>query len=173
MLSKQKKNVVAKAVAVMIADEMIDKEPGTAVVVVVVVVAAADDGDDEGLKEKAEAVVDDYNRNTAGTHNRHTAAAGDHSMLHTQTVTVVGTVADSPHSHIAGAAVHTTENNTRYRKAHQDSTVADRRNSPSSKRWWCKKTDNGHTVQVEVGYTVAGEREMMLGTREVAAAVAG
>ena len=166
MLSKQKKNVVAKAVAVMIADEMIDKEPGTAVVVVVVV-AAADDGDDEGLKEKAEAVVDDYNRNTAGTHNRHTAAAGDHSMLHTQTVTVVGTVADSPHSHIAGAAVHTTENNTRYRKAHQDSTVADRRNSPSSKRWWCKKTDNGHTVQVEVGYTVVA------GEREVAAAVAG
>lgn len=163
--------MVAKAVVVMIADEMIDKEPGTAGAVVV----AADDGDDEGLKkEKAGAVVDDYNRNTAGTHNHHTAAAGDHSTLHTQTVTVVGAVADSPHNHIAGAAVHTTENNTRHRKAHQDSTVADRRNSPTSKRWWCRETGNGHTVQVEVGYTVvAGEREMMLGTGEVAAAVAG
>jgi len=154
------KNGVAKAVVVMIAE---DKEPGTAAV------AAVDDGDDEGLKKtKKTAVVDDCNRNTAGTHNRHTAAAADHSTLHTQTVVVAG----NSHNHIAGAAVHTTENNTPHRKAHQDSTVADQRDSSSKKRRWCRETGNGYTVQVGAGYTVV-EREMMLDTREVAAAAAG
>ena len=126
---------VAKAEAVMtIANEMIDKELGAAAVVVAAEVAVVndddDDGDDddEGLKKK-KGVVDDYNRNTAGTHNRRTVAGADHSTLHTQIVVAMG----NSHNRIAASAAHTAENNTPHRKVHQNSIVADPQDS--SKKW--------------------------------------